>query len=44
MAKAFSFFISSIGSPSNFSSIISSFLAPVFKSLLALLSYVIVEV
>ena len=34
------FFVSLVGSPSSF----SSFLAPVFKSLLAWLGYVIVEV
>ena len=48
MAEAFSFFISSLGSPlsfsSTFSSIFSSFLGSVFRSLLALLGYVIVEV
>ena len=44
MAGAFSFFISSIGSPSSFSSTFSSFLALVLNSLLALLGNVIVEV
>ena len=44
MAGAFSFFISSLGSPFSFSSTFSSFLGSVFQSLLALLGYVIVEV
>ena len=44
MAGAFSFFISSLGSPFSFSSTFSSFLGSIFQSLLALLGYVIVEV
>ena len=48
MAEAFSFFISSLGSPFSFSLTFSlnfsSFLGYVFQSLLALLGYVIVEV
>ena len=41
---AFSFFISSLGSPFSFYSTFSYFLGSVFQSLLALLGYVIVEV
>ena len=41
---AFSFFIYSLGSPFSFSSTFSSFLGSVFRSLLAPLGYVIVEV